>query len=77
MDVQDPIPSRREYFFATASRPALVSTQPPIQRLLGTIPLTVKQLGCEADYSPPPNVKLKNLWSYASTPPCLHGTVLN
>jgi hypothetical protein len=28
----------------------------------------VKQLGYEADYSPPPSSEVKNSWSYASTP---------
>jgi hypothetical protein len=38
----------------------------------------VKQLGCEADHSPPPSAKMKNVWSYTSTPPIhLHGVVLN
>jgi hypothetical protein len=28
----------------------------------------VKQLGCEADHSPPSSVEVENAWSYASTP---------
>jgi hypothetical protein len=29
----------------------------------------VKQLGCEANHSPPSSANVKNLWSYTSTPP--------
>jgi hypothetical protein len=34
-------------------------TQPPIQWVLGAISLGVQWLGCEADHSPPPSVKVK------------------
>jgi hypothetical protein len=30
--------------------------------------LGVKQLGCETDHSPPSSTKVKNEWSYTSTP---------
>jgi len=33
--------------------------------------------GCEADHSPPSSAKVKNTWSFTSTPICLHGMVLN
>jgi hypothetical protein len=37
----------------------------------------VKQLGHEADHSPSSSGKVKNAWSYTSTPPiCLHGMAL-
>jgi hypothetical protein len=40
--------------------------------------LEVKQLGHEADHSPPSSAKVKNVWSYTSTPPVhLHGVVLS
>jgi hypothetical protein len=38
----------------------------------------VKQLGCEADHSPPSSAEVKNAWSYTSTSPLhLHGIVLS
>jgi hypothetical protein len=53
-------------------------TQPPIQRVLGALSLAVKRPGCEADHSPPSTAKVKNAWSYTSTPPIhLHGVVLS
>jgi hypothetical protein len=55
------------FLFATASRPALGPTQPPIQWVPGILSLRVKRPGREAHYShlvP----KSKNEWSYTSTP---------
>jgi len=60
------------FLFATASRPALGPTQPPIQWVPG-----VKRPGREADYSPPSSAAVKNAWSCNYTPQCLHGVVLN
>jgi hypothetical protein len=39
----------------------------------------VKQLGRDADHSPPTSAEVKKTWIYASPPPqiCLHGVVLN
>jgi len=38
----------------------------------------VKWSGSEADHSPPASAKVKNVWSYKSTPPiCLHGMMLS
>jgi hypothetical protein len=38
----------------------------------------VKQIGHEADQSPPPIAEARNAWSYTSNPPVgLHGLVLN
>jgi hypothetical protein len=34
----------------------------------GTLPLGVKRPGREADHSPPSSAKVKNAWSYTSTP---------
>jgi hypothetical protein len=37
----------------------------------------MKRPGSEADHSPPSSAEVKNVWSYASTPPVhLHGVVL-
>jgi hypothetical protein len=48
----------------TASRPVLAPE--------------VKRLGREAGHSPTSSTKVKNAWSYTSTPPAgLHGVVLN
>jgi hypothetical protein len=43
-------------------------TQPPIQRVPGTVSLGVKRQGREADHSPPSSAGVKNAWSYTSTP---------
>jgi hypothetical protein len=56
------------FLFTTTSRMALGSTQPPIQWILGDLSLGVKRPGREADHSPPSSAKVKNAWSYASTP---------
>jgi hypothetical protein len=55
------------FLFTTASRPALGPTQPPIQWVLGALPLEVKRSGCEADHSPPSSAEVKNAWSCTST----------
>jgi len=49
--------------FATASRPVLGTTQSPIQWVPG-----LKRPGREADHSSPCSAKVKNTWSYVSTP---------
>jgi hypothetical protein len=48
---------------------ALGPAQPPIQGVPGALSLGVKQLGCEADHLPSSSAKVKNEWSYTSTPP--------
>jgi hypothetical protein len=66
------------FLFTTASKPALVPTQPPIQWVLGAISLEVKRPGREANHSPPSTAKVKNEWGYTSTPPVqLYGMVLS
>jgi hypothetical protein len=55
------------FLFTTASRTALEPTQPPIQWVPGALSRGVKQLGREADHSPPSSVEVKNAWSYTST----------
>jgi hypothetical protein len=54
--------------FITVSRPALGTTQPPIQQVPGALFLGVKRPGREADHSPPSSAEVKNAWSYASAP---------
>jgi hypothetical protein len=62
--------SRQEMgiFLLTASRSALGPIQPPIQWVPGAFSLGIKRLGREADRSPPSSTKVKNAWSYTSTP---------
>jgi hypothetical protein len=52
-----------------SSRPALGSTQPPIQWVPGALSLGVKWPGREADHSPPTSAEVKKMWIYTSTPP--------
>jgi hypothetical protein len=47
------------FLFTTMSRTALGPTWPPIQWVLGSLSLGVKQLECEADHSPPSSAKVK------------------
>jgi hypothetical protein len=56
------------FLFTTASIMALGPTQPPIQWVPGALSLGLKWLGNEADHSPPSSAKVKNVWSYISTP---------
>jgi hypothetical protein len=56
------------FLFTTASRTALGTTQPPIQWVPGALSLGVKRPGREVDNSLPSNAKIKNAWSYTSTP---------
>jgi hypothetical protein len=61
--------------FSMSSRPALGTTQPPIQWVPGALSPGVKWLGREVDHSPPASAEVKKMWIYTST--CLHGVVLN
>jgi hypothetical protein len=66
------------FLFTTASRPVLEPTQSRIQWIRGALSLGAKRPVCEADHSPPSSAKVKNVWSYTSTPPiCFHGVVLS
>jgi hypothetical protein len=56
------------FFFAIASKPALGPTHPPVKLYRGAHSPGVKQLGREADLSPPCSAKVKNAWSYTSIP---------
>jgi len=65
------------FLLHTTFRPNLWPTQPPNQRIPGTLSLVLKRPGREADHSPPSSVKM-NAWSYTSSPWVLvHGVVLS
>jgi hypothetical protein len=46
----------------------VVSHEPPIQWVSGTLSVGVKRPGREADHSPSCSAIVKNTWSYISTP---------
>jgi hypothetical protein len=62
-------PVRDRNFHFLSSKPALWSTQPPIQRVPGALSPEVRQPGYEADHSPPSSAEVKKTWLYTSTPP--------
>jgi hypothetical protein len=67
------------FLFTTASRTAMGPTQSPIQWVPGALSLGVKQLGREADYSPPSSAKIKDFVElYLNSPsmPSWHGAQL-
>jgi len=47
------------FLFNTMFRMTLGPTQPPIQWVLGALSLGLKQLGHEADHSPPSSAKIR------------------
>jgi hypothetical protein len=64
--------------FLHSSRPALGSTQPSIQWVLGALSPGVKQPGRGADHSSPGSAEVKKIWIlYIHCPIRLHGLVLN
>jgi hypothetical protein len=66
------------YLFTTVSRPALVSTQLPIQWIPGALSLGIKRPVREADHSSPSSAEVKNAWSSTSTHLVRHhGVVLS
>jgi hypothetical protein len=78
LDGPDSIPGRgKTFLFSTASRSALGPTQPPIQWVPGALSLGVKQLGHDADHTPPSSAKVKNGEAILHSPTHLHGVVLN
>jgi hypothetical protein len=56
------------FLFTTMSRMAVGPTQPPIQLVPGALSLGVMHPGHEADHSLPYSAKVRNAWSYTSTP---------
>jgi hypothetical protein len=59
----------KNFLFSTSSRPALGSTQPPIQWVPGALFPGVKRPGREADHSPPASAEAKKNWIYTTSPP--------
>jgi len=57
------------FLFTTASRPALGTTQPPIQRVPGDLSPGGRVVGYKAYHSSPSSAEVKNTWSYTSTSP--------
>jgi hypothetical protein len=59
---------RKQEAFLQSSQANSWAPQRPIQWILQDFPPRIKQLGQEANYSPPSSAKIKNEWSYTSTP---------
>jgi hypothetical protein len=59
----------KNFFFSKSSRPALGSTQPPIQWVPGALSPGVKRPGREADHSPPTSAEVKKMLTHISTSP--------
>jgi hypothetical protein len=59
----------KNFLFSTSSRPALGSTQPPIQWVAEALSSAVKWPGREAVHSPPASAEPKIIWIYISIPP--------
>jgi hypothetical protein len=58
----------KNFLFSTSSRPALGSTQPPIQWVTWALSPGVNRPWREVDHSPPANPEVKKMWIYTSTP---------
>jgi hypothetical protein len=66
------------FLFTTVSRMVLGPTQPPVQWVLGSLSLGVKWPGVKLTTHLHLVPRLKNVWSYTSTPPVhLNGMVLS
>jgi hypothetical protein len=63
------VPVGSTILFSTSSKPALGSTQPPIEWVPGALSPGVKRQGREADHSPPTSAEVKKMWIYTSTLP--------
>jgi hypothetical protein len=57
------------FLLSTSSRPALGSTQPPLQRVPVALSSVIKRSGREADHSPPIFAEVKNIFIYKFIPP--------
>jgi hypothetical protein len=70
------IPGRERIFlFDTASRPALRTTQPPIQWVPGALSLGVMRSEREADHLRPSSAEV-NAWRYTASTPTFLGDVI-
>jgi hypothetical protein len=49
---------------------AIQDTRHPIQLILGVLFQGVRWPKCKAEHSPPSSAKVKNVWSFTSTPQC-------
>jgi hypothetical protein len=58
----------KNFLFSKSPRPALRSTQPPIQWVPGALSPRVKRPGRVVDHSPPTSAEVKKIWIYTSTP---------
>jgi hypothetical protein len=58
----------KNFVFSMWSRPALRSTQPPIQWALGALSPVGKGPKCEADHSSPDSAEVKKIWIYTFIP---------
>jgi hypothetical protein len=63
------------FFYCTASRPAVSSTQPPILWIPGATSPGVKRTWREADHSTPSVTYMKKTGAVPPLPVCLHGMV--
>jgi len=57
------------FLFTTVSRPTLGPTEPPSQRVSGSLSPGLRRAEREAEDSPPCSTEVKNTWRYTSTPP--------
>jgi hypothetical protein len=67
----------KEILFSTASRPALVPTQPPLQWVPVCISTGVKRQERKADRSPPSNAEVEKDEAISPSPVRLYGVMLN
>jgi hypothetical protein len=58
---------QRSFLFATASRPILGPTQPPMQWISGPVSPGIKRSGRGAEHLSPCSADIENAWSYTST----------
>jgi hypothetical protein len=59
----------KNFLFFKSCRPALGSTQPPIQLVTAALSPEIKRPGREADHSLSTSAEVKKMWIYKSTPP--------
>jgi hypothetical protein len=59
----------KNFLFSTSSRPAVGSTQLPIQWVQRALPSGVMRAGRETNHSPPASTEVKKMWMYTSTSP--------